>query len=620
MDIGAVGAGRAGRVTGRGPNGARTGSGDPPGGMHGASTVEVDRSHFFRDYGDGKHPDLDGLKDSAEDGGMKIKSVELKKFKRFTHLRVEGIPAEARLIILAGPNGSGKSSFFEGLFSWYRHTWSGLGLDWQEDYHEKQIEELLEVGADGQVPPAKRRRRFDEAVTIEWHSDPPDDPTSRRKAVYVRSAYRNDPDFMISSLSRMGTVLEEQRISRFIENDATVTRNYQRLASSGLRAVYKEESPDTTIGAFRERTIGEIKRSMARLFPDLTLNDLGDPLEDGTFFFDKGASRGFRYQNLSGGEKSAFDLILDLIIKRKEYDDTVFCIDEPEAHMNTRLQGPLLGELYTLVPEHSQLWIATHSIGMMRHARDLAAESPEAVVFLDFGDRDFDEPTVIQPERPDRTFWQRVLNVALDDLADLVAPERVVICEGTPGSRLDADCYDTIFAEEFPETKFYPGGGSKEVEQDRVALMQALNALVRGVKTVRLIDRDDHSEADVREKVHQGVRVLSERNLETMLFSDEILEKLCLNVGRLDQWEALRASKQKALADAEKRGSAPEDMKPAARDVFLAARKLLRLQGAGNDYKRFMRATLAPLVRPDTATYQRLRGDIFGEDPTKRAS
>ena len=40
---------------------------------------------------------------------------------------------------------------------------------------------------------------------------------------------------------------------------------------------------------------------MRRLFPDLVLNDLGDPLDQGTFYFDKGTSKGFPYQNLSGG-------------------------------------------------------------------------------------------------------------------------------------------------------------------------------------------------------------------------------------------------------------------------------------------------------------------------------
>jgi chromosome segregation ATPase len=48
---------------------------------------------------------------------MKIKRVELTKFKRFTHLIIEDIPETARLVIMAGPNGSEKSSFLRGYIS-----------------------------------------------------------------------------------------------------------------------------------------------------------------------------------------------------------------------------------------------------------------------------------------------------------------------------------------------------------------------------------------------------------------------------------------------------------------------------------------------------------------------
>ena len=61
-----------------------------------------------------------------------------------------------------------------------------------------------------------------------------------------------------------------------------------------------------------------------------------------------------------GGEKAAFDLILDLIVRKREYNNTVFCIDEPESHMNTRLQAALLETLYYLIPENCQLFLATH--------------------------------------------------------------------------------------------------------------------------------------------------------------------------------------------------------------------------------------------------------------------
>ena len=39
---------------------------------------------------------------------MYITKVELQNFKRFTDLTIDGIPADARLVLLIGSNGSGK--------------------------------------------------------------------------------------------------------------------------------------------------------------------------------------------------------------------------------------------------------------------------------------------------------------------------------------------------------------------------------------------------------------------------------------------------------------------------------------------------------------------------------
>ena len=94
--------------------------------------------------------------------------------------------------------------------------------------------------------------------------------------------------------------------------------------------------------------------------------------------------------NLSAGEKSAFDLILDMVVQSKYYPDAIYCIDEPETHMHTKLQGRVLRELYLLIPGQSQLWISTHSIGMLQEAEEIEKEHPGTVAFLDFGGRDFD--------------------------------------------------------------------------------------------------------------------------------------------------------------------------------------------------------------------------------------
>ena len=198
-----------------------------------------------------------------------------------------------------------------------------------------------------------------------------------------------------------------------IQNDVTTTNNFQRLVSNAVEGAFNIDDRSKTLGEFQDEILGEIQNAMRRLFPDLVVNSLGNPLDDRSFTFNKGISRNFLYQNLSGGEKAAFDLLLDLFIKKVEYDDTVFCIDEPEAHMNPKLQGDLLEELFRLMNDKSQLWIATHAIGMMRKALQLYEQHGEEIVFLDFSDGNFDESEVIKPRKPDRRFWEQTHKIAL---------------------------------------------------------------------------------------------------------------------------------------------------------------------------------------------------------------
>ena len=140
----------------------------------------------------------------------------------------------------------------------------------------------------------------------------------------MRSAYRNDPEFEINQFRRSGDLLDEVHIHRMIDNDAAVSRNYQRLVRNAVEDVFERGDGSTTLDAFREQVTEEIRRpNSVELFPDMEFNSLGNPMIDGTSFgFTKGISRRFSFKNLSGGEKSVFDLILDLVVTRHSYDDS----------------------------------------------------------------------------------------------------------------------------------------------------------------------------------------------------------------------------------------------------------------------------------------------------------
>ena len=439
-----------------------------------------------------------------------------------------------------------------------------------------------------------------EPIDIKFHNDSQSD---KSKAFYVRTAYRNDPVLNIGAIQTMSSVIKETRFRTMIENDAAVTGNYQRLVSNAVERAFNREDRSKTLGDFQDEILGEIQAAMKRLFPDLVLNSLGNPLNEKSFTFDKGTSKKFLYKNLSGGEKSAFDLLLDIFVKKVEYDDTVFCIDEPESHMNPRLQGRLLKELFHLVNDESQLWIATHAIGMMRKALQLHEQYKEQVIFLDFTDKNFDDSEVIEPTKPNRRFWEQTHEIALDDLATLVAPDQIVICEGSHGSDgFDAECYNQIFSEEFPNTKFVSAGGKRELQN----YISVIGAVTKGAKVFGLRDLDpETSSEDVARSEKQGIKVLQHGKIENYLLADDVLHTLCQDNG-------LEHCKEKVDELIRLRDSAV-DIKSAPNQI---RRKVIewRVRGVGETYHGFLRDTLAPLIKPGMSTYDELKEIIFGSD------
>ncbi len=530
---------------------------------------------------------------------MHIRSASFIRFKRFTDLTISGVPETAKLVVLTGPNGSGKSAIFEGL-NRYRRTSGGFGQRDDPLFFPKTNSE----GQGGGSP----------QVRVEFHEGVPETPQGLRKCFWIRSAYRHEADFSATELRRQGPAIDDPGLDKLILTEQTVKKNYERLSSLSLQAMYDQKNDDKRVADLREEHIGAIQKTMQRVFGDLILRSPVDPLGDGTFFFDKGTAARFHYKNLSAGEKAAFDLILDFHLRAESYDDTVFCIDEPELHLGSRVQGLLLASLFDELPSRCQLWVATHSLGMMRKAMELHRADPDHVAFLDTSGVDFDQPVTLTPVSPDRRFWRRTLEVALDDLAGLVAPATVVLCEGAdPVQGFDANVYREIFAEEFPDAEFLSVGSSSEVKRDYSGVGSAIEIIAPSTRVLRVVDRDEHNEHEVQAFRERGIRVLERRNLECYLLDDEILRKLCETAGQPGRFDDAIAARDAAVADASEQGRAADDYKSARGAVQVFALRELGMRQSGSNADEFLRSTVAPLITSDTRTYQALLTAVFGE-------
>ncbi len=537
---------------------------------------------------------------------MKIKKIIIKDFRRFTDLMIDGLGPQVKLVVLLGRNGSGKSSLFD-AFSEAAVYAKHKGLDWDIAYHSKDGI-LIENAIKGW--PNLHCEFHDSAVIYPVRE-------YRPKDFYFRTAYRFDSTAQSQGLQKLPPVLDDSHDPRKMINlDTRVADNYQRLVSNSLGALFEPgEANNVSRIELRDTYIRKIRESMIKVFGDLVLEGPGRPLDDGTFLFTKGLSHGFKYMNLSGGEKAAFDLLLDIVLKVEAFDDTVFCLDEPELHMHSALQGRLLDEILKVLPDKCQLWIATHSVGMIRKAKELYENDPNKVAFLDFSDRDFDQPQTLCPIEPTRELWRKAFEVSLGELVSLIAPQKIFLCEGQKkilGARrnpdFDSRCYNKIFAKEFPDAQFVSVGGCNDVESNAKMAKAILKECVSGVEVKTVFDCDDRSTDEIAEVKRNGGIVLSLRDIENYLWDDEVLKKLCEEVHDATAFSAIKQKKDELMS-----GITPsDDVKQISGPLYVAVKSLLDLRQCGNTHESFARDTLAPLITANMEVYKRLRKDIFG--------
>jgi predicted ATPase len=536
---------------------------------------------------------------------MRIKEIKLNKFKRFTDLTITDIPESAKLVILVGPNGCGKTSVFEGLNHWYK--WNGFRNCGNKEYYVKEGDKDSLVG----------NNWFSNQVQIETYDTDLNSQDKILGRLYFRTAHRNEPDFTTSNLSRQGNPKESIKFDTLMNTDMSVSENYQRLVSNTLSGVFDSQNDNKSVKDLREELIGRIKQALNNVFDDLQLSSIGDPLSNGSFYFTKGRSNNFHYRNLSAGEKSAFDLLLDLLIKAAYFDNTVYCIDEPETHMHTALQSKLLSEMYTLIPNNSQLWLSTHSIGMLNAAKELEESFPNTVCFLNFADMDFDTPVIIRPSTIDATIWNKFLELTFGDFAKLIAPQKVVFCEGTIQGRtyknFDAQIYSRIFSSKHSDTSFVSIGSCSEIENENNTSMKIITEVLKNSTIIKIVDRDDKSDGEINDLKAKGIKVLNKRHIECYLLDDEIITKLCQSLKKEDKiTECLNAKRQAINESIEKRGNPTDDIKSASGQIYTELKRILSLTKCGNNKESFLRDTIAPLITEETQIYKDLESEIFG--------
>ncbi len=350
---------------------------------------------------------------------MKISKLEIINFKRFTHLSISGIPEFSKLILLVGANGSGKSSVFDS-FDWLS---KGLSKGYPPDgmeYYRKDIKSESKVNV-----------MFHEGINIRKIENVFEGPIEISRRFIGRSSIRIVP--RITNNSNVDAIsIDADSPSSYIDNDTRFLNDinlYMNQIDSALREpVFKGQQADT-LKIFQDQ-IKPLNDSLANIFGGSEETQIkiaeyrsATPSTNARLIFKKGKSE-INYDLLSHGEKQVVILLLNFLVRKKYYVNSIIFIDEMDCHLNTSLQYRLLEEIVSKwIPDSSQLWTASHALGFI----DFAKKSTQAST-IDFDLLNFDSKQEIRPSNKESIDVYEIA-VPKNLLFEIMNKKRIIFCE-----------------------------------------------------------------------------------------------------------------------------------------------------------------------------------------------
>ena len=294
----------------------------------------------------------------------------------------------------------------------------------------------------------------------------------------------------------------------FIDRDQRFENDLEHLAGEILKNFFRT---DDSTSAVRQRFIQPINDALSRILlptnPNaIQLLEIIPPIEGkvAQITFRKGTSE-FHYNQLSAGEKEIFNILINLLSRTRELGPTLFFLDELDLHLNTQLQYYFLKEIVEhWIPEGSQLWTATHSLGFIQYAQD-----NEQAVIIDLNALDFDLPQVLEPKPKDKL---DVYDVAIPKsvLFKIMEGKRLIVCEN------QNDEYYNLLA--LPDTVFVG------VQDSRAVFL----TVKRDNRYWSLRDRDFLSDGEIERirRAYPQHRILRYYDFENYLYHPDNLAEL----------------------------------------------------------------------------------------------
>jgi energy-coupling factor transporter ATP-binding protein EcfA2 len=372
---------------------------------------------------------------------MKIKSIQLKNFKRFTDLTLENIPEQAKLVLLIGANGSGKSSVFDGF---RKALIPPFGQGYSSDYPipklEVEVENFYKKANSDEAPITNIQLHSGEVLGSNGINNTIPIANYWLRKFIGRSSIRILPK-ILHQINTVDIEKDEDSPVSFIENDNRFQNDlfaYMQAINQQMQEFFFNKKPNDDGSQIFQDFIQPLNNSLRNIFENADGENDNKPQtnilrivgfenitssEPAKLIFQKGGSK-INYDLLSHGEKQVVILLLNFIVRKKQYEDSIIYIDEMDCHLNTALQENLLKEIVEeWIPDSSQLWTASHALGFIDYAR----KTDDAVI-LDFDSLDFDVPQIIIPQSKEVL---EVYDIAIPKsiLSQLFNDKKIVFCE-----------------------------------------------------------------------------------------------------------------------------------------------------------------------------------------------
>lgn len=434
---------------------------------------------------------------------MKIKSLQLKNFKRFTDLTLQDIPENAKLVLLIGNNGSGKSSVFDALEVLNRHRLGNFTPNIEKYYSKNGLpfEIVADFGNGFIEDPKVQSYKADSVIKMGGVN------------YYGRTSFRQMPRLKRTILGNSADINNDSdKPYSFIDLDERFENDLEHIFGKLLKEFFRSDEDKSEI---KNQFVLPINQALDRIFSKdngtkLELLELIPPLEGkvAEVNFKKGDSI-FHYNQLSAGEKEIFNILTNLIA-RKSHTGGILYFDEIDLHLNTKLQYNFINEIIeNWIPDGSQFWTASHSLGFIEYANDY-----DNGCIIDFDDFDFDKKQVLTPKQKDDF---EIFEIAVSKaFIDQVVQGRIIIFS----ENADTPFYNDLSIE---KTFFFVAIDKNDVFHK-----------AKNLKQSGIMDRDYLSDEEISQlkTAYPHLYLLPYYSFENLLYHPDNLEEFYQKAGK----------------------------------------------------------------------------------------